>query len=220
MYDINDSTELGVGQPVYLKDSFYDTVQNPKWSWVTALNPLDDESTGALSAMPGALHQFTYPSQYSGKVWAFDFLHHDLSQTSLSGSDSSVNTPVLPASIVELKNLVASGEKTGTYAIDAAALSMGEWGATYHYTITVSNATNTDRTAVFRCRNFQSMTLGKKLEGEAEYTTQYWYEAGNGESDWWEAVSYTVPAGETITFEVVTTIGVSFGGTTCQFVVR
>ncbi|MEE1049942.1 MAG: hypothetical protein U0M60_21275, partial [Clostridia bacterium] len=91
---IDENTSLGEAQPVYLKDGFYDTIANPKWSWTTALNPIDDESYGTLSAMPGALHNFRYPSEYNDKEWYFDFLHHDLSVTDEYGSGNSVNTEV------------------------------------------------------------------------------------------------------------------------------
>ncbi len=46
------------------------------------------------------------------------------------------------------------------------------------------------------------------------------YEAGAGDNDWWEPVEYEIPANSEITFEVVTSLGVSFGGTNYHFVVR
>ena len=217
---IDENTQIGEAQPVYLKDDFYDNVANPKWGWTTALNPIDDDSYGTLSAMPGALHSFKYPSEYDGKEWHFDFLHHDLSLTDTTGSGSSVNTEISDAAINELKSIVAQGEKQDGYAIDENAMSMGEWGATYHYTITVTNTTDGDRVAVFGCRNFNSMTLGYKLSGAERYITEFNYGTGAGDNDWWEPVSYTVPANGEITFEVVTTLGVSFGGTNYHFVVR
>lgn len=217
---IDENTQIGEAQPVYLKDDFYDNVANPKWGWTTALNPIDDDSYGTLSAMPGALNSFKYPSEYDGKEWHFDFLHHDLSLTDTTGSGSSVNTEISDAAINELKSIVAQGEKQDGYAIDENAMSMGEWGATYHYTITVTNTTDGDRVAVFGCRNFNSMTLGYKLSGAERYITEFNYGTGAGDNDWWEPVSYTVPANGEITFEVVTTLGVSFGGTNYHFVVR
>jgi len=210
---IDENTKIGEAQPIYLKDDFYNTVANPKWSWVTALNPIDDDSSGTLFAMPGALHSFRYPSEFAGKEWYFDFLHHDLSLTDKYGSGNSVNTLVSNEAINELKSIVASGQKQNGYAIDENAMSMGSWGATYHYTITVMNSTDSDRTAVFGCRNFNSMTFGHKLSDQGTYTTYFKYGAGSGDNDWWEPVNYIVPANSMVSFEVVTTLGVSFGGT-------
>lgn len=216
---IDENTIIGEAQPIYLKDNFYDTVANPKWSWTTSLNPIDDDGSGTLSAMPGALHSFKYPSEFSDKEWHFDFLHHDLTLTNQYGSSNSINTEVSLSAINELKSIVESGVKQANYSIDPNALSMGEWGATYHYTISVTNTTNTDRTAVFGCRNFTNMTLGYKLLEENNYETEFHTGTGVGDNDWWEPVSYTVPAHETIAFEVVTNLGVSLGGTNYHFVV-
>ncbi len=218
---IDENTQIGEGQPIYLRDDFYDAVENPKWSWRTALNPIDDDDVGTLSAMPGALHSFRYPYDDTGeREWYFDFLYHDLTQIDKNGTGKWVNTPVSDEAIAELRAIVAAGKKQKGYEIDEAAVSLGEWGTTYHYTITVTNTTDVDRTATLRCRGFSSMTLGYKLSDEEIYQTDFEYEKGQGDNDWWEPFGYTVPANDTITFEVVTTLGVSIGGTTYQFVVR
>ena len=64
------------------------------------------------------------------------------------------------------------------------------------------------------------MTFGYKLADEENYQTQFHYGIDAWLEDWWEPFAYTVPANDTITFEVVTTLGVSLGGTTYQFIVR
>lgn len=58
---IDNDTELGEPIPLRLKDSYYTYgIANPKWSWKSSINSLNDKWDGVLTMLPGGLHNFKY----------------------------------------------------------------------------------------------------------------------------------------------------------------
>jgi hypothetical protein len=105
---------------------------------------------------------------------------------------------------------------------DPRALGMGEWGATYHYTVTIDNTGGSNRTATFETRNYDNMIYGYKMQGETYYHTDFNPKAVNSDSGWWKptAMSISIPAHTVTTFEVVTMLAGGNGGTNNRIVLH
>ncbi len=104
-----------------------------------------------------------------------------------------------------------TGENIGN-APDEYAVNMGEWGATYHYTVSVRNTTNLDRTANVNIWSAENMIFGLKHQSETEYTTTYYNFIANDLLSAETVASVSIPANETVTFEFVTLLGGGLGG--------
>ena len=133
---IDDNTELGTPIPLALKDSYYTYgISNPKWSWKSSINPLNDAWDGVLTMLPNGLHNFKYHYTDTSRQWYFDFQHRDLRYCNINGNGPSVNDSV-PSDIIDnAKRDMATGRKehfAADEAPDEYAMSIGEWGATYH----------------------------------------------------------------------------------------
>ena len=176
---IDNDTEFGEPIPLKLKDSYYTYgIANPKWTWKSSINPLNDKWDGVLTMLPGGLHNFKYHYKDTERQWYFDFLHRDLRYCNINGSRQSVNDTV-PADIVDnakrdmaagIKNHfpdeydAETGENLGN-APDMYSMSIGEWGATYHYTVTVKNTTNNPRSVSVKVWSAQNLITGMKNPG-------------------------------------------------------
>ena len=208
-YVIDDSLPSGQMLNVNLKDAYYpDGVYSPRDWWMSHTNPLYDSYHARFYMMPSGLHQFTYPyNEY--RQWVFDFEHRDARNPNLNGGvNESVNNPV-PSNILET---VKQEAKTGQYITpfgtppDEYALGIGEWGATYHYTIAVNNVGNNARNIEFRIRNADNLIAGYKLLNEGTYQTSYVRSYGE-EGEGLPVASILVPAKTSVVFEVVTMLG-------------
>lgn len=222
---IDDNTILGTNIPLHLKDSYYTYgIANPKWMWMSSINPLNDAWTGVLYSLPNGLHNFKYHHGNNDEAWHFDFWHRDLQYINVDSS-TSVNDEV-PVDIVYNAKLdmsagvknhfpdeydPATGDNLGN-APDEYSMSMGEWGATYHYTVTVANTTGVDRTAYVKMWSAENMIFGIKKENENTYSTNYYSKINNTPEFPETTATVNVPANETITFEFVTLLGGGLGG--------
>ncbi len=219
---IDDLTAVGEPIPLNLKDDQYPNgVANPKTWWMTNINPLNDAWDGILYGMPSSEHHFTYHND-TGGVWNFAYDYRDLRDINKNATGSvSRNNPV-PDNILEYASLdVAKGQKEHfAGAPDELALGMGAWGATYHYTISIKNDTNSEREVSYQAKTFDNMIFGYKALTDNVYTTQFIPGIGNEESDWTSLRSVTIPANQEITFEIVTLLGGGHGGTNNRVVVN
>ena len=165
------------------------------------------------------MHNFTYAHGDTGRIWSFDFLHHDI-ETVGEVDDSSVimNKAISEEDIQKLKTSVAAGRKIGfTGSVDEKSLSMGQWGATYHYTITLRNSDDSDHIAYFEMQKFESLIFGYKGENDITYQTSF--NAWEGYKKWWCPITIQIPANSTKTFEVVMLSGGGNGGITSHIVI-
>lgn len=231
---IDDNTELGTPIPLTLKDSYYTYgIANPKWSWKSSINPLNDAWDGVLTMLPNGLHNFKYHYNNTNRQWYFDFQHRDLRDCDIYGSSVSVNNPV-PADIIDnAKRDMAAGTKnhfpdeydsnTGEnkgHAPDEYSMSIGEWGATYHYTVTVKNTTSNNRTANIKMWSAENMIFGLKKQGETAYSTNYYAKIYNTPNTPTNTATVSVPANSTTTFEFVTLLGGGLGGLNHSIVIE
>lgn len=231
---IDDNTELGTPIPLTLKDSYYTYgIANPKWSWKSSINPLNDAWDGVLTMLPNGLHNFKYHYNNTNRQWYFDFQHRDLRDCDINGSGVSVNNPV-PADIIDnAKRDMAAGTKnhfpdeydsnTGEnkgHAPDEYSMSIGEWGATYHYTVTVKNTTSNNRTANIKMWSAENMIFGLKKQGETTYSTEYYTKIYNTPNNPTNTATVSVPANSATTFEFVTLLGGGLGGLNHSIVIE
>ncbi len=222
---IDNNTKIGEKISLKFTDDYYDYgISNPKWSWMTCINPLSDRWSALLNALPGGLHNFKYHHNGEEDRWHFDFWHIDTRYID-ENRDGAINDSV-PDQIIEYaKQDVAAGCKvhfpdefdpiTGENignAPDEYAVNMGEWGATYHYTVSVRNTTNLDRTANVNIWSAENMIFGLKHQSETEYTTTYYNVIANDPLSAETVASVSIPANETVTFEFVTLLGGGLGG--------
>ena len=217
---ISGDTQKNAPLALYYEDLFYDEgIHNPNFTWTSSINPFNEESDFALRALPGGLHNFTYAHGDTGRIWSFDFLHHDI-ETVGEVDDSSVimNKAISEEDIQKLKTSVAAGRKIGfTGSVDEKSLSMGQWGATYHYTITLRNSDDSDHIAYFEMQKFESLIFGYKGENDTTYQTSF--NAWEGDKRWWCPITIQIPANSTKTFEVVMLSGGGNGGITTHIVI-
>lgn len=220
--------------PINLKDSYYTYgIANPKYSWVSSLSPLHDQYYGVLNALPNSLHNFKYDYDDETRQWNFDFLHHNLLDLNLDAeADESVNGSVDAQIVNDAMLDMASGKKnhfpdkynpeTGemeSQRPDDKALSMGEWGVTYHYTVTVKNTCNRARTLEYRINTSENIVVGIKRDNEDTYQTEFYATAGENGSHRTVA-SIELSANATTTFEIVTLLGGGLGGMGNMFTVK
>lgn len=213
---IDENTQLGNLQPIILKDNFYTYgIANPKWHWMSSISPTNDKWQGVLMALPESLHSFTYHYQDTNRVWNFDFLHRDLRFVDMNGTRLSINDSVSDETIENMKQDMASGQKNhfaADEAPDEYSISIGEWGATYHYTITATNTTDNDRTVLVQIWSAENMTFGIKETKDAQYTTAFYCKIPNTPASPKTTASVTIPKNTTKTFEFVTNLGGGQGG--------
>ena len=91
-------------------------------------------------------------------------------------------------------------------------ISIGEWGATYHYTITATNTTDKDRTVLVQIWSAENMTFGIKETKADQYTTAFYSKIPNTPASPKTTASVTIPKNSTKTFEFVTNLGGGQGG--------
>lgn len=221
-FSLDDSLSSGQPLQVNLKDEKYPNgVANPKTWWMTHINPLNDQWDGLLFAMPGSEHRFTYHRDIGG-VWNFAYDYHDVNDISIDAKgNASINNPV-PNYILQNAALdVSKGQKehfSGTP--DELACGMGAWGATYHYTITIANQSDSEKSISYQVKNVENMIFGYKTLEDQNYTTQYIPSVGSGDSDWRSFQSIAIPANEMAAFEIVTMLGGGHGGTNNRIVLN
>ena len=212
---IDDSTANGQPLQVFLKDEKYPSgVANPKTWWMTNINPLCDQWYGLLYGMPGNEHRFNYHRDIGG-IWNFAYDYRDLRDINVNASGSnSINNPV-PNEILEA---AAADVKTGIKehfdgAPDELSCGMGAWGATYHYTVTIFNSSDSQKTISYQAKTFDNMIFGHKSLEDINYTTSFIPNIGNEDSDWTSLHSVQIAPKETVVFEIVTLLGGGHGGT-------
>lgn len=221
---IDDNTELGTPIPLALKDSYYTYgISNPKWSWKSSINPLNDAWDGVLTMLPNGLHNFKYHYTDTSRQWYFDFQHRDLRYCNINGNGPSVNDSV-PSDIIDnAKRDMATGRKehfAADEAPDEYAMSIGEWGATYHYTVTVKNTTSELRTAYVKTWSAENMIFGLKRQGETAYSTDYYSKIYNTPNAPTNTAIVNIPANSTTSFEFVTLLGGGLGGLNHSIVIE
>ena len=230
---IDENTNLGSSIPLYLKDDYYTYgISNPKWSWMSSINPLNDAWSGVLFSLPNGLHNFKYHYGTNAEAWYFDFWHRDLRHININ-STQSINDEV-PSDIVDNAKLdmaagvknhfpdeydPSTGENLGN-APDERSMSIGEWGATYHYTVTISNTTDVDRIAKIKMLSAENMIFGLKKQGEHNYITNYYPKIYSTTDEHETTAIVNIPANETITFEFVTLLGGGLAGLNHSIVIE
>lgn len=221
---IDDNTELGTPVPLTLKDNYYTYgIANPKWSWKSSINPLNDAWDGVLKMLPGGLHNFKYHYKDTNRQWHFDFEHRDLRCCDVNGDSQSVNAPV-PADIIENAKLdMAAGQKehfADDEAPDVYAMSIGEWGATYHYTVSVRNTTGMPRKVYVKTWSAENLIFGFKDYGQPNYTTDYYGTINNNPHNPTDTAVIDVPANGITSFEFITLLGGGVGGLNHSIVIE
>lgn len=221
---IDDYTDIAEsnsdnGIPINLYEPYYSGVvhDNTKTWWMTNMNPLYDDSHGLFTALPSNIHKFKYAYE-NGRKWNFDLEHYDLRMLDLNGGvNDSVNMKIPESVLEQLKQKAADGG-TNTSQLEPKSLGMASWGATYHYTLTVNNTTDNDRTVEYVMCNFDEMIVGNKLPSQAYYNTQYLRNVKTG--DWRTVYSINIPAHQTKTFEIAALLACGKGGTNNKILVK
>ncbi len=212
---IDDNTSYGTVVPIHLQDDYYTYgIANPKRSWKSSINPLHDRWDGVLMMLPSGLHNFKYHFKDTNRQWYFDFAHRDLRYIDETGS-GPVNHAVPEQIIEDAKRDMAAGQKNhfgSDEAPDAYAMSMGEWGATYHYTVTVTNTSSRDRTVNVQTWAAENLIFGVKEPGASSYTTAYYQRISNTPNAPETTASVTIPANTTSSFEFVTMLAAGVSG--------
>ena len=170
--------------PIYMTDKLYgENIHNPKYTWITAINPWNDIDWGMYYALPSAMNSFEYDDVYNGKTgkWYFDFRHVNPNvfkdnycnrySDTLSGNElnnsindtfidyfkhqASIDRPKNPLSLYPLPNGVSKKQW------QEVAMMMGEWGTTYTYDFYVQNNGDMDRNLkyMFRMSNYIAVKL-------------------------------------------------------------
>ena len=218
-----DDSSIG-GQPlqVNLQDEAYPNgVANPKTWWMTNINPLNDKWNGLLFAMPGNQHRFTYHRD-TGGIWNFAYDYHNIKDINVNASGNTSINNVVPEYILEYAALdVASGSKEHFLgAPDELSCGMGAWGVTYHYTVTISNNTSSEKSIIYQAMNFENMIFGYKSLDDVNYTTQFISGAGNEDGDWISLKTLTIHPNTIVEFEFVTLLGGGHGGTNNRIILN
>ena len=93
-------------------------------------------------------------------------------------------------------------------------------GATYHYNVFVKNDTNSEKEISYQAKTFDNMIFGYKSSTDNVYKVRYIPNIGNDESDWTSLKSITIPAKQSVAFEIVTLLGGGHGGTNNRIIVN
>ena len=118
---------------------------------------------------------------------------------------------------------MASGKKLHFGQEDAPdeySMSIGEWGATYHYTVTVNNTTDSDRVLCVNTWSAENMIFGLKTQDSVSYSTTYYSKIYNTPNEPTNTAVVNVPKNSIITFEFVTLLGGGLGGLNHAIVVE
>ena len=216
-FTITNSDNSGDILQVNLHDKNYSKgVHNPNNMWMTHTNPISDGWDGTIFAMPSVLHNFKYHFE-TGQTWNFDYKHRNTKNDNITinSEDTSVSVNnAVPSTILDnVEQDVSKGEKS-VYNVpsdwnielhgipaDTEALSMAAWGTTYHYTITIKNASSNNMTVAFQIKNSENVIFGLRELGEVNYNPGI-YSIGNG--DYWEERTADIPKESIKTFEVIT----------------
>ncbi len=207
---------------INLCDSQYDNVKVTRELWMTNTSPIFDKYNAVWYALPNSFHSFTYDYGDTGRKYNFDIYHQNLDNLNKDGGiNESVNKP-LPAEVKEnLKyNFInRDKEKTSHYP---DAISIGEWGVTYHYTVTAGNITKEEKTIALEVNNCDNLVYGIKKQGKKNYTTEIYGHLGNKNEDFKcpEEAIITVPANSAVTFEVVVMAACGNTGTNNRIAVK
>ena len=221
---VDEHTALGDYQPIYLKDSYYTYgISNPKWNWLSSLSPINDNTIGELFCLPGGLHNFKYHYGNTKRQWHFDFAHRNAEYINSDTSiNASVNEPVPEYILDAAKRDMALGRKNNfgdQIAPDSQSLSMGEWGMTYHYTITVRNTLNFDCILYFETTKSENMIAGWKMPEDTDYNTTFYQLISPETTGNVKIAEVTIPKNSTKQIEVVTTLGGGNGGINNQLLI-
>ncbi len=226
---IDEETSLGCGVPITFSDSYYqNAIKNPKNQWITHLSPFNDKGWGLIYALPDYMHKFTYHRD-NGGIYNFTPYYRTLKGSINDGAtgNQSVNEAIPEYILANARLDVEYGWKAHFpgKAVDALSLSLGEYGATYHYTVTVSNTTNTSRKFTYRANSVQNMCAGIRFPGETEYITKLIteipycsdecekHDGDRSDCTDWEPIWHVdIPPKATITFEIVTMLTSGDGG--------
>ena len=93
--------------------------------------------------------------------------------------------------------------------------------AIYHYIITITNNTNSEKTVSYQAKTFENMIFGyKPLNAEYYSDPQFIPKIGNNDSEWTSLQNVTIPANKTITFEIVIMLCGGTGGTNNRIVLN
>lgn len=199
---------------IKLKDDFFgEGFANPsepkKYSWIAAINPLHDSNQAYLTALPNSLHKFKYMDGDSEKYWLFDFYHKNSNY--INDTSQTVLNQEIPEEKLEQYRSAMQNQTTNGNIHTAEAHSTGEWGTTYHYTITVSNPTSEDRVFEFCTWNCERLTIGYKKFGDINYNVCFIEKVGPDLANAYTE-NFSVPANTDVTFEIVTCLAAGQGG--------
>ncbi len=219
--DLVIDESVGESSPLYvsLKDPFYEETGEMRSYWIAAINPLADRF-GVTHALPESVHNFKYAGD-NNRYWYFDYLHRNADcLNSNTGVNDSINEPISNEVIEAAKSYMASNTPT-EQAPDPNALSIGEWGTTYHYTITVDNKMDETYIVNMQMQQSEGIIIGTKKEGENRIIEEYYGEAGelkykeNGQTYqvWKNRCTVEIEPKDMTTFEVTTKLVAGAGGT-------
>ena len=181
--------------PIYMVDRLYgDRIHNPKYTWITAINPWNDIDWGVYYALPSAMNGFEYDDTHNGKTgkWYFDFsrlnpnVFNDIQRSRYSNSlsdgelnnsinntfvnyfkhQASIDRPINPSSSYPLPNAVSKEQW------QEVAMMMGEWGTTYTYDIYVQNNGDFDRQLKYMLRMSNYVAVKLRVENLSTKATQ------------------------------------------------
>ncbi len=209
---------------INLRDSQYDNVKVKKNRWMTNTSPTFDDNDAVWYALPNSFHSFTYDYEDTGRKYNFDIYHQNLANLNKDGGiNESVNKP-LPENAKEIikYDFINETKEKEKEKYESTAISIGEWGVTYHYTVTAGNITNEEKTIALEVNNCDNLVYGIKKQGEKNYTTEIYGHLGNKNEDFKcpkEAI-ITVPANSAVTFEVVVMAACGNTGTNNRIAVK
>lgn len=222
---VDDSTPFGEHIDIHFKDDYYvNGIDNPKSKWFSNLNPFNDSGYGLIYALPSHLHSFKYHRDKGG-IWNFGAYYKDFKEdiNEYATGTESINKMISTDTLENAKYDVKLGWKShflGT-AVDGHSSSLGEYGATYRYTITVLNNSNFNRKFTFRSSQAENLCTAVKFEGSEQYTTKRiellagctdGCEESPDCSAWKSLWDVSIPPKSTYKFEILTMLISGAGG--------
>lgn len=118
---------------------------------------------------------------------------------------------------------MAAGQKehfADDEAPDVYAMSIDEWGATYHYTVSVRNTTGMPRKVYVKTWSAENLIFGFKDYGQPNYTTDYYGTINNNPYNPTDTAVIDVPANDIKSFEFITLLGGGVGGLNHSIVIE
>ena len=223
---LDEYANSGKALDVYLRDSQYGEDKAKRKLWMTNSSPTFDDFDAVRYALPTSFHSFTYDyedaGRNTGRKYNFDIYHQNLEHLNESGGiTESVNNPLPEAAKENIKHHFLSNTRKNEDCY-AGAISIGEWGTTYHYTVMAGNITDEEKIMALEVNNCDNLIYGIKRQGEKNYTVSSFGHLDGEDKDFIcpKEAEVTVPAHSVVTFEVVIMVACGNTGTNNRIAVK